>query len=180
MYNPFLIGEQIYLRSIEAPDITPTYQGWFNDGEVCKFNDHHRFPMHPEQMREYYEQVIQSKQNLVLAIIAKEGDAHIGNISLQSIDIINRSAEFAIIVGNKEWWGKGVAREAGKLILDHGITQLNLHRIYCGTSAANAAMQELALALGFQEEGRSRDALFKDGRYHDTILYGLLASDRRA
>ncbi len=179
MKNPFLIGAKIYLRTIEESDITVTYQSWFNDPEVCRFNDHHRFPMYLEQMRDYFASVIQTRENLVLAIIDKETEKHLGNISLQSIDKVNRSAEFAIIIGDKEAWGKGVGEEAGKLIIVHGFKELNLHRIVCGTSSANMGMQKLALKLGFVEEGRRREAIFKDGKYHDIVEYGMLVEETR-
>lgn len=175
MKNPFLIGVQIYLRSIEESDITEAYQSWFNNPDVCRFNDHHRFPLYREQMRAYYETVIKSRSNLILAIIDIASDRHIGNVALESIDLVNRSAEFAIIVGDKEAWGKGIGEEAGRLLIRHGFNELNLHRIACGTSRENVGMQKLATKLGFQEEGTQREAMFKHGVYQDLIQYGLLS-----
>jgi RimJ/RimL family protein N-acetyltransferase len=173
----FLVGESIYLRGIEASDLTADYQSWFNDAEVCQFNSHHRFPNYPEAMADYYNRVIKSNNHLVLAIVDKQTDTHIGNIALQDINLIDRSAEFAIVVGDKNFWGRGVGKEAGKLIVGHGFNALNLQRIYCGTSADNLGMQKLADYLGFKQEGVARQALFKDGAYRDIFLYGLLKDD---
>ncbi len=177
MKHPFLIGETFYLRAIEATDVNESYQQWFNDEEICRFNGHHRFPMYMQDMEAYFRDVIQTKQNLILAICDKETDAHVGNISLQSIDPINRSAEFAIIIGNKDFWGKGIAKEAGRLVIGHGFKSLNLHRIYCGTSKENMPMQKLAAKLGFVQEGIARESLFKNGAYQDAIEYGILANE---
>ncbi len=174
MKNAFIDGEKIYLREITINDLTDNYSGWFNDSEVCAYNEHHRFPRNEMQLRQYYESVIKSKNNLVLAIINKETDKHIGNVSLSNIDYVNSSAEFAIIIGNKEFWGKGVGYEATELIIEHGFKTLNLHRIFCGTSEDNMVMQKLADKLGFQSEGRFKEALYKDGKYRDFINYGLL------
>jgi RimJ/RimL family protein N-acetyltransferase len=116
-------------------------------------------------------------QNLVLAIVAKDTDAHVGNISLQNIDLVSRNAEYAIVIGDKNYWGKGVAGEASRLLIAHGFNALNLHRIYCGTSSTNTAMQKLAAKLGMKEEGRRREALYKNGAYADVIEYGLLRED---
>ena len=90
---------------------------------------------------------------------------------------MNRSAEFAIILGDKEYWGKGIGKEASSLIVKHGFEQMNLHRIYCGTSEENIAMQKLAASLGFKEEGRSRQEMFKNGSFKDVIRYGLLSDE---
>ncbi len=178
MKNPFLVGSTIYLRSIDESDLTPRYREWFNDAEVCQFNSHHRFPNYDENMRDYFESTIKSRDNLILAICDKSNDLHLGNVSLQDIDALNQSAEFAILIGDKTYWGKGVGKEATQLIVEHGFKQLNLHRIYCGTAEDNMGMQNLALAMGFKEEGRFRHALYKDGKFKDTLHYGLLSSDQ--
>lgn len=38
-------------------------------------------------------------------------------------------------------------------------------------------MQALAVRLGFVEEGKAREALFKQGQWNDIIYYGLLETD---
>jgi len=174
MHNPFLAGKTIYLRVIEESDLNSNYREWFNDEEVCRYNSHHRFPNYDSNMQEYYQQVIKSRTNLILAICDKANHKHIGNIALENIDPLNQSAEFAIVIGDKSYWGKGAGKEAMKLLVKHGFNDLNLHRIYCGTTAMNLPMQKLAAAIGFSEEGRARDALFKGGQFRDVIQYGLL------
>ncbi len=174
MKNPFLAGEKIYLRAIDEADLNAAYREWFNDEEICAYNSHHRFPNYDENMRDYYEPTVKSRTNLILAICDKETDKHIGNIALENIDTLNQCAEFAIVIGEKTMWGKGVGTEAARLILAHGFGELNLHRIYCGTQADNRGMQKLATVLGFKEEGRDREAIFKSGIFKDVIRYGLL------
>ena len=177
MKNPFLIGETVYLRTIGEEDLNANYREWLNDEEVCRYNWHHRFPNYDENMRDYYERVIKSRENLVLAICDKKTDAHIGNIALENIDTLNQSAELAILIGDKSAWGKGFGTDAVRLLISHGFKELNLHRIYCGTSAENTPMQKLADHLGMVKEGRRKEAFFKNGIYHDIIEYGLLKSD---
>ncbi|MBU1019257.1 MAG: GNAT family protein [Patescibacteria group bacterium] len=179
MKKPFLTGETICLRPIEESDLNENYRDWFNDEEICRHNSHHRFPNYNENMEAYFRTTIQSENNLVLAIADKETDKHIGNISLQNIDATNRSAEFAIIVGDKDYWGKGVGKEAAGLIIDHGFKQLNLHRIYCGTSEDNVAMRKLAELLGFTEEGIGRECFFKNGQYRSSINYSILENEHK-
>jgi len=177
MKKQFLTGRNIYLRPIEESDLTENYQQWFNDEEVCKYNSHHRFPNYRQDMDQYYNDVIKSKNNLILAIIVTETDEHIGNISLQDINQIDKTAELAIVIGQKNYWGKGLGKEAAGLIVKHGFEQLNLNRIYCGTLADNVGMQKLAESIGFKKEGVRRQCLYKNGNYQDGFDYGLLRSD---
>lgn len=172
-----LEGDQVELRPITLEDVSDTYIGWLNDPDVTKFNSHGAALYTREKAIEYVAKVSASDEYRVFAIRARDTGAHIGNISLQRINQIDRSAEFAILVGDKTYWGKGVAKEASRLILRYGFEQLGLSRIYCGTSRANEPMQRLALALGFKEEGVRKDAMQKNGVLVDVIDYELLAAD---
>lgn len=173
----FIKGGNIYLRGLTEEDIDGTWLDWFNDPEVCRYNNHHRFPPHKAAFEAYLSSVNSSHNTLFLGIFSSSDDTHLGNISLQNIDWINRSAEFAIIVGAKDGWEKGIGAESGRLIIEHGLRELNLRRIYCGTSADNIGMQKLALKLGMSEEGRRKEAIFKNGRYVDIIEYGLVEQE---
>lgn len=174
MKNPFLIGSRIYLRPLDDSDAEGDYVSWLNDPEVCNFNAHHVFPYSKKGALSYIEHTSVSKDSIVLAVCLKENDRHIGNISLQCINLISRSAEFAILMGDKDNWGKGFAKEASLLLLGHGFKELNLHRIYCGTSAENIAMQKLASAIGMTQEGVRKEAMFKHGKYLDIIEFGII------
>lgn len=173
----FLKSQRLYLRPLECLDIQNGYLKWFDDEEVCEYNGHHRFPQTEASMREYIDRVNSSRNSLVLAVVLKENDKHIGNISVQNIDYINRTGEFAIIIGDKSSWGKGYSSEAGKVIIKHVFSQLNLNKIYCGTSEKNVGMQKLALKLGFKTEGTRRKHLYKNNQYNDLLLYGLLKDE---
>jgi RimJ/RimL family protein N-acetyltransferase len=173
----FLEGEHFYLRNLNKDDLNKNYIHWFDDSEVCKMNSHHRFPYTDEGMSKYIDSIYNTNNQLVLAIINKEDKMHIGNISLQNINYINRSAEFAVVIGEKNYWGKGVGKECGKLIIKHGFLELNLNRIYCGTFVDNLGMYKLAETLGFKKEGIRYEAEFKNGKYINIVEFGLLKKD---
>jgi ribosomal-protein-alanine N-acetyltransferase len=170
----FLQGNSIYLRALNEQDILGNYSVWFNDTEITKYNSHGRFPMTAEKLLNFVQMSKQSNTSLVMAVVCRENDIHIGNISLQSINWIDRNAEIAFLLGEKTYWGKGVMLEAGKLIIEHGFQSLNLHRIYCGTSSQNVGMQKLAEKLEMIKEGIRKEALFNNGIYNDIIEYGIL------
>jgi RimJ/RimL family protein N-acetyltransferase len=173
----FLKGERIHLRALMEKDLTDTYLQWLNDEEVCRSNSHAIFPNTEYKMRSYFENLKNGTQQVVLAIIEAKSEMHIGNIALQNINWISRNAEFAILLGDKKYWGGGYGEEAAKLIVDYGFKRLNLHRIYCGTFDDNAGMRKLALKLKMKEEGLRREAAYKNGSYNDVIEFGVLKSE---
>jgi len=173
----FLEGDRLYLRSLSEGDADGPYTGWLNDAVVSQGTSHHVYPYSKQQAIEYIQRAASTQTALILAIVLKEGDRHIGNIALQQINWIHRSAEFAILLGDTEQWGRGCGLEAGHLLLRHGFMTLNLNRIGCATFETNVGMRKLAGALGMIEEGVRRQAAYKDGRYLDVVEYGLLRAE---
>lgn len=174
----FLTGEFVALRPLVESDADGAYPGWLNDPEVCRYNSHHVYPYTPAQAREWIRS-IPARGELVLAITSRDDQKHVGNVSLQTIDRVARSAELAILLGERSAWGRGVGLESARLVVEHGFGAMNLHRIHLGTTEDNVAMRRIAQRLGMQQEGLRREAAFNDGRYVDVIEYGILARDHR-
>ncbi|SFM98493.1 Protein N-acetyltransferase, RimJ/RimL family [Formivibrio citricus] len=173
----FLAADRLYLRPLESEDADGPYPSWLNDQEICSGNSHHVLPYSRDAARDYIRSLVAHRDQLTLAIVLREGQQHVGNIALQKWDRLGRSAEFAILLGERSCWGTGIGFEAAKLVLTHGFTAMNLHRIHCGTFADNAGMIALAKKLGMSEEGRRREAVFKDGQFVDVVEFGLLKNE---
>lgn len=173
----FLEGEKILLRPLADEDAFGAYPHWLNDPIVCQGNSHGAYPYTQEQALDFIHQNRGRTDALVVAIVEKINGRHIGNISLQAINPVSRSAEIAIILGEKEFWGKGIGTEAVTLLVRHAFFTLNLHRIYFGTPVSNRGMQKIGEKLGMHKEGCRREAFYKKGSYEDIWEYGLLRSE---
>jgi [ribosomal protein S5]-alanine N-acetyltransferase len=174
----YSLNDEYYVRSLREKDLEGQYPTWFEDQEICNLNSHGKFFKNIDYFRQYIASL--NVENKVVWAICHQSDGHIGNVSLQSISMINRNAEFAIILGDKRHWGKGVSKLAGFKLIQHAFYKLNLQRIYCGTADLNIAMQALAMSLGMVEEGRRRKHMFINGKWVDMLEYGLLREDMNA
>jgi RimJ/RimL family protein N-acetyltransferase len=170
----FFESERLGLRALKEEDAQGNYGSWLNNREITSFNTHGRYPVTEDSLKVYINSSNTSRTMMVFAIVYKETNEHIGNISLQNIDWIDSNAEIAFLLGEKKYWGKGIMLEAGNLLIKHAFNSLNLHRVYCGTSSFNVGMQKLAVKLGMSQEGIRRDALFKNGQYLDIIEFGIV------
>lgn len=101
----------------------------------------------------------------------------IGHIGLYNIDLEVKSAEYAILIGNNEYLGKGVGRQVTDLILDYGFNKLGLNRIYLSFISKNLPAYNLYVKIGFKKEGCLRQAILKNGVYNDLILMAILKSE---
>ena len=174
--NAFLETERLILRPLVEADADGSYPGWFNDEATCAGNSHHVYPYTESQALDYIRSLSGDRSCVVLAMETKADKVHVGNVSLQQIHPVHRSAELAIIMGEPSARGKGLGEEACRALISHGFKALNLRRIQCGTLATNHGMVALALKLGFVQEGVRTQAAFKSGAYVDVVEFGLLAS----
>jgi len=76
------------------------------------------------------------------------------------------------------WQGRGYTSEAARLLADYAFDELNARRLEAHVLADNSASVRVLEPLGFVEEGRKRDAYYKDGEYRDVLVYGLLDAGR--
>jgi len=170
-----LIGQNIYIRSLELNDANGSYPGWLNDPVVCKYNSHGDIFNTKKMTIDYIKMVNNSHSYKVFAICDKQTNKHIGNISLQDISQKNKSAEFAILIGERDFMGIGVGKEAGEILLKYAFNVLKLHRIYCGTSEHNIPMQKLALHLKMQLENITAKIINK--KHIDFFNYGIVVKN---
>lgn len=171
----YRLGDAYFVRLLVEADVDGPYPAWFEDQEVCRYNSHGKLFKSKNYFKEYVRG-LDHDGSLVWAICHDE-DGHIGNISLQKISALNRTAEFAIILGDKRHWGKRVGILAATKIIEHGFHKLNLERVYCGTAASNVGMIKLAGSLHMKLEGTRRSHLFLDGARVDMLEYGVLQSE---
>ncbi|MFI1995704.1 GNAT family N-acetyltransferase [Actinoplanes sp. NPDC020271] len=73
-----------------------------------------------------------------------------------------------------ELWGRGLATDAARTIIEFGFTRLGLHRISAAIGPDNAASVAVAKRLGMAYEGRIRHHVFTGGAWRDSLLYSVL------
>jgi len=171
-----LRGKLVNLRAMERKDLDEIMK-WVNDQEVTKYLTAFLYPISRVEEEKFLERAMSrndTEKNLVIE--TKEG-VYIGQISLHKIDWKNNNAELGIVIGNKEYWGKGYGTEAINNLLDHAFNQMNLYKIYLRVFEHNQRGMRCYEKCGFKEEGRLRKGHFYDGKYHDVILMGLLKDE---
>lgn len=177
MEGKFLDGGSIYLRAANEKDLKGNWYSWLNDPVVTRFQNKGIFPNTRDKQRDYYHVMINSKNDVLFAIVEKKSKKHIGSAGLHKIDWVHRSAELGIVIGEKAFWGKGYGKVAWNLVTFYGFKKLNLHRIYAVVVKKNSAAIKSGQASGFKIEGQMRDVYFKNGRYYSTLLMSALENE---
>jgi len=88
----------------------------------------------------------------------------------QGTDVFRRSAEIGYWLG-RAFWGKGIATEALLISTERAFTTTDIVRLHTGVYAWNPASARVLEKCGYVLEGRTRNAVFKDGQFVDELLY---------
>ena len=180
-----IYGERVRLRSIERDDL-PRFVQWLNDPQTRQ-GLAVRFPMSATEEERWFEENLKSEPALrALALDALPGPqvsvtppnwTHVGGAGFHRIDWCDRWGELGILIGNKEFWNQGYGTEATRSLARWGFDNLNLNRIWLRVYEDNARAIRCYEKVGFQVEGRLRQDRFRDGRYFDTVIMGLLGGE---
>lgn len=174
-----IYGEHVRLRAPERSDI-PMFVSWFNDPEVRQGLSLYR-PMGQAEEENWFEGMLKrpaDERPLVIEIkVEFDKWFPIGNIGFHNIDWRNRSSEFGIVVGEKEYWDKGYGSESVQLLVKFGFETLNLNRIYLRVNETNHRAIRAYEKVGFIQEGRIRQGVMQAGNYIDGLWMSMLREE---
>lgn len=169
-------GDKVALGPLRR-DLMPQYVKWVNEFQVTRGIDLGIRPITWEAEETWYENTGKSEKDRVFLIYERSSMRPIGNAGLHDIDYFHRTAEFGIIIGEKDCWGKGYGTEVARLILDYGFTALGLHNIMLRVYSFNERGIRAYIRAGFREIGRRRESRRLAGQPYDTIFMDCLATE---
>ena len=171
-----LVGEKVALGPIRR-DLLPLSTRWMNDFEVCRNLATGWRPVTPESEVEWYENASRREHDRLFLIYELSTLRPIGHAGLHRIDLLHRTAEYGIFIGEKDCWNRGYGTEVTSLVLDYGFTGLNLHNIFLWAIAFNQGGIRAYEKAGFRVIGRRREAHWLGGRAYDMVFMDCLATE---
>ncbi|MCX5800452.1 MAG: GNAT family protein [Candidatus Eisenbacteria bacterium] len=170
-------ANRVSLRALGAEDLERTLQ-WVNDPEVTRFTGT-VFPVSGSEHQFWYQELLKDHTRRMFAIMTSDGK-HIGNIGVKNIDWVARNAEVLVYIGEADFRGKGYGTEAIAALSDFAFRRLNLHKLYARVFSYNERAAKSFEQCGFQGEGLLREHVFRDGRYHEVVILGLLRKEQES
>jgi len=177
IYKENLSGKLITLRTIEISDCNEAYVSWLNDSMVNQYLETRFSVQTLQSIIEFVYGMIKSDSSYLFAMITNDGNSkHIGNIKLGPIHPHYLCADVSYFIGDKNYWGKGIATEAIKLVVDFAFDKLKLHRVQAGVFEHNIGSVKALEKSGFICEGRLRNQLRVNtkSQWQDHLFYGIL------
>lgn|SRR5512142_983658 len=172
-------GERVVLRRHSAENLE-AFRRWYSDPDVVRLTRYQDGPMGAGEVERFFMSRVLGPDSLTFAIHLRDDDRLIGTCAFSQLDGDNGSALFHITIGEKDAWGHGYGTEATELMIRHAFERLGLHRVALSVFSFNERAIRSYRKVGFLVEGRSRDAIFRDGRYWDELQMSILEDDWRA
>lgn len=172
-----LKGEKVRLREYRREDIELA-QTYINDYEVSRnLSPGIPFPLLTHDEEKWFQSQSSQNHTYSFAIESVSDAQYIGGCGVNAVDWKNSVASVGIFIGDKGYWNKGYGSEAMGLLLRFIFTQMNINKVRLDVYSFNERAIACYTKCGFLTEGVRRQELFRDGRYYDIIIMGVLRNE---
>ncbi|MRX56139.1 GNAT family N-acetyltransferase [Bacillus idriensis] len=170
-----LSNERLLLREFTESDWIGVHK-YASKEKVCQYQDWG--PNSEEESQAFVKQVLvdaakKPRTRYMFAIVLKKEEKMIGAGEINIRDFNHKNGEIGYII-NPDYWGRGIATDVAKLLIEFGFSTFNLHRIFAYCDPRNIGSKKVIEKVGMTMEGRLREnLLIKDG-WRDSLLYSVL------
>ncbi len=173
MKSPTIESESYLLRPFKKSD-AELWQQWDTDPEVQAFmpgslNE----PQDIEEQYKYIEECEADEEGYYWSIETKDG-VTIGTIALTEFNDYHGVANLGIVIGDKNYWGKGVATEVITTLVNHAFEHLNIFSISAEVEGGNIPMMKALEKVGFKQNGLFESARVKNGKRINVHHFGIV------
>lgn len=172
---------ELHTRRLRLEPLHPRHDAELHT--LCSNADVMRFSSLPPQTRGQSEALLtqwiaESAAGTCCSwILRNRQDGFVGQVSLFAIDRDNLRAELGYLL-MPEHWGCGLASEAVGAAVRYAFGHLKLCRLEADVDPGNTGSWRALEKNGFRREGFLPKRWFKQGRFYDAFLYGLLNETR--
>ena len=167
----------VQLRQLQRKDCIGMLE-WMHDIEVARYFRDDMLDKTEKDVLEFIDRadIVPLHGKSVHYAIVEEADEYLGTISLKSIDLRDKNAEYAISL-RKTAQGRAVAYLATRELLNIAFHEFDLERVYLNVISENKRAIRLYEKCGFILEGEFRNHLCLRGQYQNLRWYAMLKKE---
>ena len=171
-----LVGRKVILRAIEEEDLE-FLKDLLNNPKTSATVVGTSFPVSSTHQKHWYDRIVDDDSTLRLIIETKK-DGVVGTVVMGDFDWVSRvSHSTGIKLDVEKVTESGIALDAMITLFDYGFHELNLNRIEGSVLTDNKQAIAMTKLLGYTIEGTLRQAVFRNGQYHDVYMLGMLKDE---
>jgi ribosomal-protein-alanine N-acetyltransferase len=168
---PVLNTERFVLRRMTLGDAPRLFE-MLRDPHVARFTAHRPLRGMPEAV-ELVRNVgldFATRRAVRWAVSHDPQGPLVATVGLHDWDRYHRVINVGFDV-DREKWGQGIATEILSAVTQFTSDVLDVNRVQADVMTGNEGCMAVLERLGFEREGLQRERLYKDGTFHDVVLF---------
>ncbi|MGE7093628.1 GNAT family N-acetyltransferase [Lysinibacillus sp. NPDC048646] len=175
-FKEFLHGQLITLKQMTSIDLDAFVKIESEKQSLLLANDDIPFPHTFEDHSSFFQTISGKKEEFIFGIFEKTSQQLIGSCSVYSINWKNSTCSVGISVG-EEWRGRGLGTDAMRTLITFIFDYIAINKIKLQVFSFNGPAIRSYEKCGFTKEGILRNEIFRFGKFHDIVLFGLLREE---
>ena len=170
----------ICLTALDAESDAKIFAGWTQDSRFIPLVEDES-PPHPlseAQAKKMLEEILKESDSkrttFWFGIRTLDRETLLGIATLHWIDWGNGAVYMDITMKNLAEYGRASTKEALQLLQNYVFNEIQMHRISISLPAYNKGLMESLQELGFSEEVRQREEVYRFGKRWDAVHFGIL------
>ena len=160
---------------LQVEQVTQSYVDWYSNKEVLRYSDNQYREFSFDGQCSYVQSCLQNEDVNLYGIF--DNTSHIGNIFISGLSSHHRKAEINYVIGETNYWGKGVASFAIANMIQIAKEEFDLNKLHASIASGNIGSSKVLEKNGFIIEGTRKQHLYYCGDFFDQIDYGLVLRD---
>jgi RimJ/RimL family protein N-acetyltransferase len=152
---------QLSLRTLVLSDDLQNYLYWMSHPKNNEYILSAKKNYSLADLHNFIESCNLSPNTILLGIFDTEHHTHIGNIKYENIDLANKTTVMGILIGEKNYRGRGIAKNVIEKSAQWLNINLNVQTIFLGVDQNNLAAIKLYSKIGFVPENSQLEAGLK-------------------
>ena len=163
------------LRGLSELDISTSYVSWLNDPEVNRFLESRFSVQTAESVLAFVNKCNQNSDVVLLGIFINVNDCndsmHIGNVKIGPIQINHGTAEVGILIGDKNYWGKGLGEKVITAVCQIAKINLGIRKLTAGCYGKNIGSYKAFTRAGFICVGERKNHVVSQGGLDSIFVF---------
>lgn len=145
---------------------------WFQDEELMKYYTNLKRKIDKEELLRSIKEGEESKSSYTFGIFYKENNKCIGTVKLGPINHVHKISDLVVLLGNKNYHGKGLASESIALGNKIAFDKFDIRKLFGGMYKSNISSIKAYTKAGWVIEGNLKGHYLENGQPIDRILVG--------
>ena len=162
-------SKRIYLKKFKSSDVTRQYKKWMEDPAISQFLIYKK-SANISDLKKYVEN-LDNINYFFFKIVDIKSNKHIGNVKLGPLNYKTKSANFGILIGDKNFHNMGIGSETTQLVTDFLFNFLNFKKIEFVCFSKNIQAIKMYEKLKFMKKKTTLKVKFKNETHNQIVFY---------